>query len=218
MPSPTMIDGEPLTNLAPGNGGIDRDPLTLRAHSQLGASDVDFLQNAVTMKVDATTSDGQVIVDVAITNDQTGHHVPTDSPLRHLILLVEAVDSSGKQLVLSDGPILPAWCGIGSLAEGNYGGLPGVAYAKILEELWTEISPSGAYWNPTRIVSDNRIAALDTATSAYVFAAPTDGSVQVGVTLLYRRAFKELMTQKGWNVPDILMEAYEETVSVDSDV
>ena len=216
MPSPTMIDGVPMTNLAPGNGGIDRDPLTLRAHSQLGASDVEFLQNAVTMQVETRTSDGQVIVDVAITNDQTGHHVPTDSPLRHLILLVEAVDSSGKQLVLSDGPILPKWCGEGSLTEGYYGGLPGVAYAKILEELWTEISPSGAYWNPTRIISDNRIAALDTATSSYAFAAPADGNIQVAVTLLYRRAFKELMIQKGWSVPDVLMEEYEQTVPVDS--
>ena len=27
---------------------------------------------------------------VSITNDRTGHHVPTDSPLRHLILLVQA--------------------------------------------------------------------------------------------------------------------------------
>jgi hypothetical protein len=28
----------------------------------------------------------------------------------------------------------------------------------------------------------------------------------VEVTLLFRRAFKELMDQKGWDVPDIVME------------
>lgn len=218
MPAPSVFDGEILTNVAPGRGGLERDPTTLRAHSQLGASDVEFLQNAVTMQVKTTMSSGRLVVDVAITNDKTGHHVPTDSPLRHLILLVEAIDSFGKPLVLRSGPILPSWCGEGSPTEGNYADLPGVAYAKVLEELWTEISPSGAYWNPTRIVSDNRIAALDTATSSYTFVVPGDGEVHVHATLLFRRAFKDLMDQKSWDVPDILMEEYEETISVDSEV
>jgi hypothetical protein len=30
--------------------------------------------------------------------------------------------------------------------------------------------------------------------------------VTVEVTLLFRRAFKELMDQKGWDTPDIVME------------
>ena len=84
--------------------------------------------------------------------------------------------------------------------------LPGKGYAKILRVLWTEIEPTGAYWNPTRIGSDNRIAAFATDASSYAFAAPRDGEVNVRVTLLFRRAFKELMDQKGWDVPDILME------------
>ena len=217
MPAPTLIDGEPLTNVAPGNGGIDRDPETLRAHSQLGASDVEFLQNAVEMSVQTEQSDGQLRVDVAIENDKTGHHIPTDSPLRHLILLVEVTDESGAVLTLLDGPQLPAWCGEGDAEEGHYAGLPGVAYAKVLEELWTEISPSGAYWNPTRIVSDNRIAALETARSVYAFDVSESGTAHVQVMLLFRRAFIELMEQKGWAVPDILMEEHEETVTVDSD-
>ncbi len=48
----------------------------------------------------------------------------------------------------------------------------GMVYAKILEDLWTEISPSGSYWNPTRVISDNRIAAMETASSEYSFSAP----------------------------------------------
>ena len=217
MPAPTLIDGIAMTNVAPGRGGIERDPNTLRSHAQLGASDVKFLQNAVTMEVQAISSADRVTVDVAITNDRTGHHVPTGSPLRHLILLVEAVDDSGASLVLQDGPELPTWCGEGVRSEGNYAGLPGVAYAKVLEELWTEISPSGAYWNPTRIVSDNRIAAFETATSSYAFWPPSKGTVRIRVTLLYRRAFKELMEQKSWNVPDILMKEIEQTLTLESE-
>ena len=37
------------------------------------------------------------------------------------------------------------------------------------------------------------------------FAAPTDDKVSVEVTLLFRRAFKALMEQKGWDVPDVVM-------------
>jgi len=40
--------------------------------------------------------------------------------------------------------------------------VPDTAYARILQALWTEISPSGATWNPTRVLSDNRIAAFAT--------------------------------------------------------
>jgi hypothetical protein len=90
--------------------------------------------------------------------------------------------------------------------------LPGKGFAKILSELWTEISPTGAYWNPTRIVSDNRIPAFGTDTGTYSFIAPAGVKSTIHVTLLYRRAFKELMDQKGWEFPDILME--QETIEV----
>jgi hypothetical protein len=82
----------------------------------------------------------------------------------------------------------------------------GKIFAKILMELWTELTPTAAYWNPTRIVSDNRLAALAADTSTYTFAAPAGSGATIEVRLLYRRAFKELMDQKGWDVPDILME------------
>ena len=32
-----------------------------------------------------------------------------------------------------------------------------------------------------------------------------DGTITIGVRLLFRRAYKELMDQKGWDVPDIVM-------------
>jgi len=90
--------------------------------------------------------------------------------------------------------------------KGYYAGLPGKIFAKILMELWTEITPTGAYWNPTRTVSDNRLAAFESDTSEYTFAAPADGKASVKVTLLFRRAFRELMDQKGWIMADIIME------------
>lgn len=213
MPIPSVVNGEVMTNVAPGMGGVERDPLTLRAHSQLGAADVDFLQNAVTMTVESSIQDDVLTITVAITNDKTGHHVPTDSPLRHMILLVRAIARDGTPLSLVDGETLPDWCGDGDPIDGHYAGLPGKAFAKILEETWTGVSPTGAYWNPTRVVSDNRIAALETDTSQYQFALSEGSYINVRVELLFRRAFKDLMDQKKWNTPDILMEEYVEMVS-----
>ena len=140
-----------------------------------------------------------------IINDNTGHHIPTDSPLRHLILLVQAIDGEGRSLSLLEGATLPEYTGEGEPGNGYYAGLPGKVFAKILEELWTEVSPTGAYWNHTRLVSDNRLAAMATDTSTYTFSATGEGQVTIEVTLLYRRAFKALIEQKEWDVPDIVV-------------
>ena len=187
-------------------GGLIRDPQTIFSHRMPGAMDDELLRNAVSMDVNASRQGEQVAITVTITNDQTGHHVPTDSPLRHLILLVRAVDEQGHFLQQSDGPMIPEWAGIGDPNQGYYAGLPGKAFAKVLEELWTEVSPSGAYWNPTRVLYDNRIAALATDNSTYTFDALANDEVTVDVTLLFRRVFIKLVAQKSWDTPDIVME------------
>ena len=190
----------------PDKGGIERLPDEIFSHRMLGAMDDSLLQNAVTMTVTASLENDEVAVLVDITNNLTGHHVPTDSPLRHLILLVQAVDADGTELAQSAGPVVPDWGGQGDPADGYYAGLPGKAYAKVLQELWTYVMPSGAYWNQTRVVSDNRLAAFETDTSTYGFTAPASGEITIDVTLLFRRAFIELVDQKGWDVSDIVME------------
>ncbi len=205
MPAPTVLDGETITNVAPDKGGIERDPMAIHAHTSPGAANVQLLQNALTLTASAHQEGDEVRVDVAITNDKTGHDVPTDSPLRELILLVRATDAGGNALPQTSGPTVPEWGGVGDPSLGYYADLPGTAYAKILEELWTEVSPTGAYWNMTRLVSDNRIAPFATDETNYAFAAPAASDVSVEVTLLYRRAYKTLMDQKGWDVPDIVM-------------
>lgn len=204
MPSPTLFDGEPITNVAPGTGGIERDPSTIHAHTFPGAASQELLQNAVAMDIEAAREANTVRVDVTLTNDRTGHHVPTDSPLRQMILLVQARDAQGRPLGLIEGSTLPGWCGTGDPAQGDYAGLPGVAYARVLQELWTEIAPTGAYWNPTRVLSDTRLAAFAVDPNAFVFEAP-QGTVKVEVTLWFRRAYRGLMDQKGWTDEDILM-------------
>ena len=186
-------------------GGRTRDPGTIFSHRMRGASDEEFLQNAVSITVDARKENEEVVVEVEIVNDNTGHHIPTGSPLRHVILLVRVSDSAGHRLTQLAGPTVPEWGGAGDPVRGHYAGLPGTIYAKVLQEVWTESYPSGAYWNPTRVLSDNRIPALKRDRTTYRFSGARDGNVTIEVKLIYRRAFIELIRQKGWDVRDILM-------------
>jgi len=198
----------------PEQGGLRRDPDRIHDHYMPGAKDETLLQNSVTMTTTAQLEGDAVLVEVSITNDKTGHHVPTGAPLRHMILAVEATDADGNLLSLRDGPVLPDW-------TGNYAGQPGQYYAKILEDEWTGESPTGAYWRDIHLVEDTRLAAFETDVSRYTFAlSGTVGdrpqqAVTVEARLIFRRAFQELMEQKGWDDPDILME--EETVQVTND-
>lgn len=180
----------------PSQGGVIRNPNQIHNHQMLSE---ELLQNAVTLTATAVISEGQLWVKVDVTNDKTGHHVPTDSPLRHVMLVVEAEDGNGRMLPLQSGSALPTWA-------GNYAGQPGRAYAKILEDEWTGESPTGAIWRPVKIVEDTRLAALTSDVSRYLFDAPDDGSATVKVRLLYRKAFQQLAQWKGWDDADIVME------------
>ncbi|GAB4407299.1 MAG: hypothetical protein Kow00106_00100 [Anaerolineae bacterium] len=183
----------------PEKGGLARNPQTIFSHYMPGAADTTLLQNTADLTLRAEQQDALLTVTVAVTNAQAGHHIPTDSPLRQIFVIVSATDAQGLPLTLQSGPVLPDW-------TGNLEGQPGVYFAKILQETWTEIMPSGAYWNPTRIMEDTRLPALATHTSTYTFHAPGSGPFTVGARLIFRRAFYDLMQRKGWNVPDLIME------------
>lgn len=193
-------------------GGVQRATDQIFSHRMPGALDADLLQNTVAMTVEARLEADRLFVQVDIGNFGAGHHVPTDSPLRHLILLLRSWEPGSGALSLVDGSVIPAWGGIGDPASGCYAGQPGKAFAKVLQEVWTEQWPSGAYWNPTRVLSDNRIPALATDSSVYEFEAPARDAAEVEAVLLLRRAYKDLADQKGWSIPDQVMEQVRLTV------
>ena len=190
----------------PDKGGLIRDAKTIFSHAMPGAADPDLLQNALTLDVAAERRGLEVLARVNIVNSHTGHHVPSDSPLRHVILVVEAHTDSGERLSLLEGPTLPRWCGEGDPEGGCYAGRPGKVFAKVLADQWTRSFPTGAYWLPTRLVQDSRIPAFGSDESSFVFEASPGKEVTIDVNLIYRRAYFELMRQKGWTDPDIVME------------
>ena len=183
----------------PEKGGILRDYVPFHDHTMPGVSDVNLLQHAVSLTSSAQRVGDQLQVQVSLTNDQTGHSVPTDAPTRSMILVVEAVDAQGQAVRLLEGPVNPDW-------SGNYAGVPGKTFAKVLRDEWTGETPTAAYWRPVTIVEDSRLAALATDTTQYTFDLPAGMSAQVNVKLFFRRTFQEIAQQKGFTDPDILME------------
>ena len=196
-----MPPGESPYFALPEKGGLARNPLRMASHKDLGLKDLEFMQNTVVMTVTTRLVYEAILVDVAITNTKAGHHVPTDHPGRHLILVVEALDGdSGAPLTQLSGPQVPSW-------GGEQAGLPGQAYAKVLQEIASGDFPVVSYWNPTRILGDNRIPALGSANSQYTFGAPQFGEAYtITARLALRRTFQAEMDRRGWNEPDIPME------------
>ncbi|MCB9459757.1 MAG: hypothetical protein H6670_08910 [Anaerolineaceae bacterium] len=189
----------------------ERNPQTIFSHRMPGAADAELLANTATLSVDVVRGDGHLSVTVDVSNSGAGHDIPTDNPLRNMILVINATDASGNTLALLDGPTIPDWGGVGDPAEGYYAGLPGVLYAKLLADAFTGEMPTYAYWRPTRLVSDNRIAALETDSTSYVFESP-EGDITIEARLILRRAFIDLMDVKGWDTPDMLMESATVTI------
>lgn len=199
------------TNFAPGRGGVERDPEKIFTHRFPGADDVELLEDTARLEVEARQEGDRILVRVRVTNEKAGHHLPTDHPARNVLLLVSATDAQGQQLEYLGDQRIPEWGGVGNEAN-DYGGRPGKGYAKILEELWTEISPTAAYWRQTVVREDTRLPARVTDSTSYEFRTAGKAPVTVEAKLIFRRAFKELARLKKWGLEDIVME--QETVTL----
>ncbi len=113
------------SDLGPAGGDV-------RTHRILGTT-AEFLENALSMTMEAEVVGDSVEVEVAITNDQTGHHVPTGVTIRNMILLVEASQASdGEPLEHTGSTVihdLAVCCAAECIADpdqGYYAGLPAV--------------------------------------------------------------------------------------------
>jgi nitrate/TMAO reductase-like tetraheme cytochrome c subunit len=208
-------------------GGKRRDPGRVGVHATMGAISQEFLRSAAEMRAQASVVDGVVTVRVEVKNSGAGHTLPSGQPMRNLILLISAQDSTGKPLQFVDGERVPPWGGAGG-EPNDYAGRPGKGFAKVLVTMneyqrFSFVSDlkkvtadfPAPFWRRNRIMSDNRILAGGKDESVYLFAAgKAAGDVSVLCTLLYRRAFKPLSDVKGWKIPDVVLAESSASVSV----
>lgn len=195
-------------------GGIRRPSREIHDHRMAGRDDLDLLRSAVALEVDATQTGPLLRVKVRLRHRVDGHYLPTGSPFRHLLLLVEAIDTVGNRLRQRNGERIPAWGGQGPEQAGNYAGLAGKAYAKIF------FSPTNygdgrpgnrrpplypaPWWRPVMLESDNRLPPGGEDTSVYTFEGG-GRDVQVRVRLIHRRAFRNWFGPKRGVDDDILL-------------
>jgi len=176
---------------------LPRDPNTIRGHRIEGTTP-EYLENAVELNMEPQQSGSEVSIEITITNNGTGHHVPTGVTIRNMILLVEAhtvqdsipLNYIGNQVIHELG-------GIGDPEQGYYAGLAGKYYSKLNHDS----SGSGPtfFTDATGIIFDNRIPALHTDTTQYVFELPGGGEDYViRARLIYRRSFRFLVDAKQW--------------------
>jgi hypothetical protein len=188
-----------MTNIAPGRGGIERNPDTLAGHVFPG-SQAEMLRRC--LKVNVARTGKRVSVEVRA--DNVGHRVPTGFIDRNLVLLVEAYGEDGRPLTLVAGSRLPPSAG------KKLAGLPGRLFAKQLHDA-ADRSPI-PFWLPHGKTSDTRLAPGRADRSEYVFAFAIK---DMRVRLLYRRFWQEVAEARGWTDHDVVVidERYTATIT-----
>jgi hypothetical protein len=187
----------------PEKGGLFRELEQIHLHQMPGSTDEQFLKSAIALEVRAEIEGAELVVNTQVSNTGAGHHYPTGSPLRQVLLVVRATDGSGNELLLTEGGKLPDWA-------GDVAGEAGEGFAKILRDTLTGEEPTFSHWRLVELVEDTRIPAQTARSSTFRFAAEGEEvqagqSLNVEVQLIYRRAFQQLQEWKGWTDPDIIL-------------
>ncbi len=87
-----------MTNMAPGHGGIHRDPHTLSNHRFFDGSQEAMLRRAVKASVRFERQADSVRARVRLWTEGVGHRLPTGFVDRHLVLVVEGQSADGRSV------------------------------------------------------------------------------------------------------------------------
>jgi hypothetical protein len=181
-----------MTNIAPGKGGIERQPPTLASHHTSGA-DRDMLRQSLKMNVQTKIAAKGLVVEVEVVAQQVGHRVPTGFVDRHLILTVLAADEKNQHVALLEGPRLLA-------SAGKWKDSAGVLYAKqLIGEANRTPTP---FWLPVWKSEDSRLLPEQPRRHEFLFG---ESARRLHVQLWYRRFWQEVADARGWTDNDMLV-------------
>lgn len=198
-----------MCNVAPGRGGIDRDPRTLASHRST-RGDPAVLRRHVLLDLRAERTASAIDVAVEIRVRGVGHRLPTGYPDRALIVWIAAKDAQGRDLGALEGPRLPPAAGDGEPEKGGLFAKPGKMYAKALQGL--DGAMPVPFWVPNRVIADTRLLPDQADRLQFRFRAP-QGRAEIVARLVYRRFSKYLADQKGWPDTETLVD--QRTVRLD---
>jgi mono/diheme cytochrome c family protein len=180
---------------------IRRDPARLFNHFFRRTGMVDSTKTA-TLQIRSELAGDSLVLESRVRNREAGHNLPTGVSFRNILLLLQ-VENGGEDPTQLSGDRLPDFAGVGPVEEGNYGGLPGRAYALVVADStggWP--APN---WLATSIHYDSRIPADGSDSGRFVFAVDMTKPVSVTGRLLYRAVFKPWADAKGWDMREYAM-------------
>src|SRR5207245_1354692 len=181
-----------MTNIAPGNGGIERNPKTLGNHLFFAGSQAEMLRRCLKLSATAKRDGNAIRAAVELHAEEVGHRVPTGFIDRNLVLLVEGLDSDGKPIAASEGPVLP------SLAGKMLAGKPGRLYAKLLKDD-NGRSPA-PFWRADSEPIDSRLVPGRPDRLAFMFPANV---ARLRVRLLFLRFWPAVTERKNLPTDDV---------------
>ncbi len=190
-----------MTNIAPGKGGIERQPGTLGNHLFFAKGKDEMLRQCLNLQVQVDKSGNKVEVRTGLAAEGAGHRVPTGFIDRHLILVVEALDGAFRPVRPEVGPTLPAAAG------KELQDKPGWLYAKLLH------APKSAgpvpFWRPDHAINDTRLSPEQRDWLHWIFPADV---AMVKISVIYRPFWQEVAQSKSWGNLDNVVR--QETVPV----
>ena len=190
-----------MSNIAPGAGGIERDPATLASHTLLPGGRKAMLQKCLDLDIALETQTDAVACRITLTARNVGHNVPTGFIDRHLLLVVEPFDIAGRLLPITSGPTLP------SEAGDQLSTRPGRWFGRLLTDR-SGTSPV-PFWRPASSMQDTRLKPEEPVATTFSFPAQTQ---QIRARVLYRRFWKSVADDKAW--PDDTITVHDERRSV----
>src|SRR5579871_188044 len=137
--------------------------VAVNLHQMPGSHSLEQLTKTISAQLSASRDGDQVRVQVLVTNRAAGHYVPTGSPLRQLILDVEADSYAGKHFQEHRIYRRQVADGTGKPIEQEH--LAFISAAKLLE--------------------DTRLAPDEKRTESFSFAIPAGSQTKVTATLRY---------------------------------
>jgi hypothetical protein len=181
-----------MTNMAPGRGGIERDPKTLANHRFFDGSQAAMLRRTVKASVRFERQADQVRANVRLWTEGIGHRLPTGFVDRHLVLVVEGQTCEGRSVPLRAGPKLPA------LAGEELAGQPGRLFARVLRD--SDGRSPVPFWLATPDPApDTRLIPGKVEEDVFDFPATLS---RLRLRVVYRRFWPEVARAKHWPADD----------------
>ncbi len=183
--------------------GTYRSPEDIHPHQFDGGTKTQ-LKTALSMEIDGKITGKKVDINVYITNTNGGHWVPTGETMRSIMLVLKVLDSNGNPLKMVKGERLPEWTGKGKVEAGNYAGLPGSVFARVLQDDKGNLNVP--FWRATSIASDTRIRPKTTKKLSYEFLLENpEDEPTAEAKLIYRPVIRSWVNSKKWHAEDILI-------------